>query len=245
MYKYLFYFTEATVVSSPSFDLNFSPASSSTNPRFTLSDTFQTFSSNSLTPINTNVNSTDSIKQLSFPRILNRLSSIARKIVSSVSSPNNPKIAENTSYCELKKAPAKSPEAEAFLLSRTSSLRWSRKSSLSTTYGSVFMFGVQFIADKNDARFKNLKLEVLKNEFVVISAMQWNITLEKVLAYRKTWMGKRRMLTAAMIISIKLYTDFDMLQNAVLYIMYVVCLYFVYILVQMCIVYPCISPITC
>lgn len=76
-------------------------------------------------------------------------------------------------------------------------------------------FGQPFnlITDKFDAKWKDPKQEMLKNDYHKIDAAEWNELLRKCMVFAKSREAKVVKLTLKEIVALKLYTDCDDLQR--------------------------------
>ena len=78
----------------------------------------------------------------------------------------------------------------------------------------VLQFGCPFmINNKQDAKFKNPKEEMLKNEYHRLKAAEWNEIIRKCIFFSKSKNGKKSHLNTKLIVALKLYTDHDELQR--------------------------------
>ena len=81
------------------------------------------------------------------------------------------------------------------------------------------VFGAPFTINKrSDAKFKNHKQEILKNEYHTLKAGEWNELLRKCIIFDKSQNAKSMGLNMKEIVALKLYTDFDQLRRYFLYI---------------------------
>ena len=76
-------------------------------------------------------------------------------------------------------------------------------------------FGEPFnlITDKRDAKWKDDKEEILKNDYCKLDKAEWNELLRKCTIYAKSRQAKAANLTLREIVALKLYTDCDDLQR--------------------------------
>eukprot|EP01083_Nonionella_stella_P126021 381228_1 len=80
--------------------------------------------------------------------------------------------------------------------------------------GGILEFGSPFvIKHKNNAKFKNPKEEMLKNTYHHLSKQDWNGLLKKCVTIVKSRDGRRSRMNMKEIVSLKLYTDYDLLQR--------------------------------